>query len=85
MKRSAAHPVEQFHVFLRRFVPAEVLTHFSALQFPETCRVLVVQIQAALQRSQEIIAVVALEGKSETAFAVIVSKLPTPFTSKRRT
>ena len=70
----AQHPVEQIHIPLCRHIPAEVGAHAPLLQPPEGVPVAVVQVQAALDRPLEIVAVVALEGEAQTLVAVFVGR-----------
>ena len=65
--------MEQLHVTAGGNVPAEVGFHFLLLQGTESVPVVVVQIQAALDGSHEVVGIVALEGEAQAALAVFVA------------
>ena len=67
-----AHLTEQRHIAAGGYIPAEVLLHIPLLQRPEGLGIFPVQMQATLDGSQEIVAVVALEGKAQAVFALFV-------------
>ena len=69
---SAQHAVEQLHIPSGGNIPAEILAHIPVLQRPEAIPVAVVQPQEALQRLQEIVGIVALEGEAQAVFAVFI-------------
>ena len=68
----AQHIPELLHVPSGGDVPAEIRLHVPLLQGAEGFPVMIVQAEAALQRREEIVGVVALEGEAQAALAVFV-------------
>ena len=65
--------MEQIHITLCGLVvPAEVLLHLSLDQSLECFGLVLVQRDAALDSTHEIVGVVALEGEAQAAFAVLI-------------
>ena len=73
----AQHIPELLHVPSGGDVPAEIFFHVPLLQGAEGFPVVIVQAEAALQRSEEVVGVVALEGEAQTALAVFVGRRTT--------